>query len=204
MKPGSSISPAASISRAFHTIVPEPVRSPLMPAVEHRPDRQRDGRDVDRRGRHQAGRRGLVAADGQHHAVERIAVEHLDQAQIGEVAVEAGGRALAGLLDRVDREFDGDAARLANAFAHALGQHEVMAVAGREVAAGLGDADDRLARLQLLEAEAEIRDSARDRARSCRCWPGCRTRRASAGGVRRSPGRWKSSFLLLVLVASCG
>ena len=29
MKPSSSISPAASISRAFHTIVPEPVRSPL-------------------------------------------------------------------------------------------------------------------------------------------------------------------------------
>src|SRR3546814_20342060 len=28
MKPSSSISPAASSSRAFHTIVPDPVRSP--------------------------------------------------------------------------------------------------------------------------------------------------------------------------------
>ena len=32
---------------------------------------------------------GLVAADGQHDTIERIAVEHLDQAQICEVAVEA-------------------------------------------------------------------------------------------------------------------
>ena len=49
-----------------------------------------------------------------------------------------------------------DAARLADAFAHALGQHEVVAVAGREVGAGLGDADDRLARLQLLPADAVV------------------------------------------------
>jgi hypothetical protein len=52
-------------------------------------------------------RGGLVAADGQHDAVERIAVEHFDEAEIGEVAVEPGGRALAGLLDRMDRELEG-------------------------------------------------------------------------------------------------
>jgi hypothetical protein len=114
------------------------------------PTDKRDRRDVHRRRGHQAGRRGLVAAGGQHHAVERIAVEHLDQAEIGEVAVEPRGRALAGFLDRMNREFDGDAACLANAFAHALGQHEMVAVAGRQVGTGLGDADDRLARLQLL------------------------------------------------------
>ena len=85
----------------------------------------------------QAGR-GLVAADGQHDAVERIAVEHLDQAEIGEVAVEPGGRALAGFLDRMDREFDGDAAGLADAVAHALGEHEMMAVAGRQIASRSG------------------------------------------------------------------
>ena len=49
-----------------------------------------------------------------------------------------------------------DAAGLANALAHALGEHEVVAVAGRQVAAGLGDADDRPARLQLLQAQAEV------------------------------------------------
>jgi hypothetical protein len=57
----------------------------------------------------------------------------------------------------MDGEFDRDAARLANALAHALRQHQVMPVAGAQVAAGLRDADDRLARLQLLEAEAELR-----------------------------------------------
>ena len=94
-------------------MVPEPVRWPLVPAVQHRPAREHDRRDVDGRRRHDAGRRGLVAAGGQHDAVERIAVEHLDQAEIGEVAVERGGRPLAGLLDRVDRELERRCRRLA-------------------------------------------------------------------------------------------
>ena len=82
----------------------------------------------------------------QHDAVERIAVEHLDEAEIGEIAVERGGRPLAGFLDRMHREFEGDAAGLADALAHAVGKIEVMAVAGREVRAGLGDADDAACR----------------------------------------------------------
>ncbi len=128
----------------------------LPPAVEHRPAGEHDRRQVDGRGRHQAGRRGLVAPGHQHHAVERIAVEHLDQPQIGEVAVERGGRALAGLLDRVRRELERDAAGRADAFAHALGELEVVAVAGRKIRAGLGDADDGLAAGQFLAGEAEI------------------------------------------------
>jgi hypothetical protein len=67
---------------------------------------------------HQAGRRGLVAAGGEDDAVERVAVQDLDQAEIGEVAVERRGRAAAGLLDRVDRELDRDAAGIADAVAH--------------------------------------------------------------------------------------
>ena len=120
----------------------------VVPAVEHRADRQRDRRHVDRGRRHQQRRRGLVAADGEHHAVERIAVEHLDQRQVGEVAVERGRRPLAGFLDRVARKFERDAAGRLDAGAHALGQFEMMPVAGRQVRAGLGDADDRLAGLQ--------------------------------------------------------
>ena len=73
-------------------------------AVEHRPARQHDRRNVDRGRAHDHGRRGLVAAGGQHDAVEEIAVQALDQAEIGEVAVERRGRPLAGLLDRMDRE----------------------------------------------------------------------------------------------------
>ena len=119
------------------------------PAVQHRSAGEDDRRQVDGRGRHDAGGRGLVAAGGQHDAVERIAVEHLDQAEIGEVAVERGGRALAGLLDRVDRELEGDAAGGADALADALGELEMVPVAGGKVGAGLGDADDRLAGLQL-------------------------------------------------------
>ncbi|KAG5719920.1 hypothetical protein E4T56_gene15533, partial [Termitomyces sp. T112] len=128
----------------------------LVPAIEHRPDRERDRGQVDRGRRHQQRRRGLVAARGQHHAVERIAVKRLDQTQIGQIAVEPGGGALAGFLNRVDRKFQRDAAHFADALADAFGQHEMVAVAGRKVAAGLGDADDRLAAAQFLKADPEV------------------------------------------------
>jgi hypothetical protein len=64
-------------------------------------------------------------------------------------------------------EFECDAAAVANALAHALGKIEVMAVAGRKVRAGLGDADDRLAGLSSAGVRPNS-DSARDRARSFR------------------------------------
>ena len=43
-----------------------------------------------------------------------------------------------------------------DAFADALRQFEVMAIAGRQVVAGLGDADDRLAGLQFVAGQAVI------------------------------------------------
>src|SRR5690606_15281811 len=88
--------------------------------------------------------------------VKRIAVEHFDKAEIGEIAVEPGGGTLAGFLDRMDRELEHDATGVADAVAGALGEFDMVAVAGAEIGAGLGDADDRLARHQLLAAEAEI------------------------------------------------
>ena len=111
---------------------------------------------IDGRGRHQAGRGGLVAAGGQDHAVQRVAEQDFDQSEIGEVAVERRGRPLAGLLDRVHRKFHRDAAGGADAFPDPMRQFEVMAVAGRQIIAGLRDADDRLAGLQLLPGQAVI------------------------------------------------
>src|SRR5262249_58977126 len=48
------------------------------------------------------------------------------------------------------------AASVANSIADARRQLHVMAVAGREIGAGLRDADDRLAALQLLTGQAEV------------------------------------------------
>src|SRR5262249_48912185 len=100
------------------------------PAVEHGTAGEDDGRNVDRGGCHQLRRRGLVATRGEHDAVDWIAIENLDQAQIGEVAVERGRGPLARLLDRMDGELEGDAAGLADTLSHALREHEVMPVAG--------------------------------------------------------------------------
>src|SRR5690606_2418223 len=61
-----------------------------------------------------------------------------------------------GFLDRVRRKFDRDAARVANPVAHALRELKVVTVAGRQVAAGLRDADDRPPRLQLVDAETIV------------------------------------------------
>ncbi len=145
--------PAASSWRARHTTVPEPARSPFHQPFSIGPPESTIAGMFDGRRRHDRGRRGLVAAGGEHHAVERIAEQHLDQAEIGEVAVERRGRAFAGLLDRMHRELEGNAAGVADAVAHPLGQLEVVAVAGREIRAGLGDADDRLAAGELVAGQ---------------------------------------------------
>ena len=128
----------------------------VLDVIEHRPAGEHDRRRVDGRRGHQAGRRGLVAAGHQHHAVERITVEHFDQAEISEVAVERRGRPLAGLLDGMHRELERDAAGVADAGAHALRQLDVVPVARAQVGAGLRNADDRTARRQFLAGEAEI------------------------------------------------
>ena len=128
----------------------------VMPAVVHRSAREHDRRNVDRRRRHDAGRGRLVAAGRQHHSVEKIAHQHLDQAEIGEIAVKRRRRPLARLLNGVDRKFERHAAGRGDPVAHPLGEFEVVAVAGRKIGAGLGDADDRLARAQLAGRQAEI------------------------------------------------
>ena len=119
----------------------------LPPAVQHRSAGQHDGGDVDRGGAHQAGGRGLVAAGGEHDAVQRVAVQDFDEAEIGEIAVERGGGALAGFLNGVERKFERNATGIANAVAHARGEIEMMAIAGGEIGAGLRNADDGLAAL---------------------------------------------------------
>ena len=52
--------------------------------------------------------------------------------------------------------FERDAARRADALAHAMRQFEMMPVARRKVGAGLRDADDRPAAVELGERQAEI------------------------------------------------
>ena len=56
----------------------------------------------------------------------------------------------------MDRKLERHSAGCADARGNALGEHEVVAVAGGEVRAGLGDPDDRQARLQLLRRQTEI------------------------------------------------
>src|SRR6056297_131874 len=53
-------------------------------------------------------------------------------------------------------KFEGNTARCRDAFAYPLGQIGMVAIAGREIGARLGDADDRLSALQFLAGEAVI------------------------------------------------
>ena len=129
---------------------------PLIVAVEHRTAGEHDRWDVHRRRGHQAGGRGLVATGGQHDAVKGIAVQDLDQAQVGEIAVERRRRPPAAFLNRMHGKDEGNAARFANPVADAIGEKEVMAVASRQVAPRLRDADDRLAALHLLARDPVV------------------------------------------------
>ncbi len=153
---GQSILPADLSFLACHLMVPEPVRSPLYQPLSIGPTESA-----------MAGMLTVAAAiswdgvvlsqpGGQHHAVDGIAEQRLHQPQVGQVAVEVGGRPLAGLLDGVDRELEGDAARLPDALPDTLGELQVRPVAGRQVRTRLGDADERLARLQLLPRQPPV------------------------------------------------
>ena len=126
------------------------------PGADHRPDGQGNARYVDGRRSHQAGRRRLVATDRQDRAVDGIAIQDFNQAEVGEVPIESGGRPLAGLLDRMHREFQWNAARIANALADPRRQHQVVPIAGRQVGARLRDADDRPVGLQLAHRQPVI------------------------------------------------
>ncbi len=130
-----------------------------MPPVEHRTAGENNGGNIDGGCSHDACRRGLVAARGQDHGVDGIAVQQFHQTEIGEVAVERRGRPAAILEDRMNWKFQGDAPSVANAFTRSLGQIEVDAVARREVTASLGDANDRTARAQFLRSQAVIHES---------------------------------------------
>src|SRR5690606_6454766 len=104
-----------------------------------------DGRNVDGRRGHDLRRRGLVATGGENDAVDGIAVKHLDQTQILQVAIKRCCRALQSLLNGVDGKLEGDATRLTDALANALGKLQMVPVARCDVRTALGDADDRLA-----------------------------------------------------------
>ena len=140
-----SISPAASLRRERQITVPEPTSSPsCQPSSIGPPESTIAGMStVD--AAITRGRRRLVAARGEHDGIDRIAVQDLDEPEIREIPIERRGRPPAVLEDRMHREFHRDAAGIADAVAHALHRLQVHAIAGREVAAGLRDADDRLA-----------------------------------------------------------
>ncbi len=72
-------------------------------------------------------------------------MEDFHEAEIREIAIERRGGPLAGFLDRMHRKFKRNAARVANAVAYALRELQMMAIAWREIGAGLCNADDRLA-----------------------------------------------------------
>ena len=136
-----------------------PYARTLVPAVEHRPARQHDRREIRRERRHEAGGCGLVAAGHQDDTVKRISVQDLDQPEIGEIAVERGRGPPAVLEGRMDREDHGYAARVADAVTDPFREREVDTVARVDVAAGLGDADDRLARAQFLGRDPVVHEA---------------------------------------------
>src|SRR5690606_5515465 len=101
----------------------------LMPAVEHGTDRERDRGNVDGRRGHQRCWRGLVATDRQYHAIDRIAEQHFDEAEIREISIEPRCRALAGFLNRMNGKLERDAAGVANTLFDPFDQDQMVTIA---------------------------------------------------------------------------
>ncbi len=137
-----------------HGARPGQLAAPM--SVEHRATREHNRGNIHRRRAHQHGRGGLVASGGQHHAVERIAMQDFDKAEIREVSVQRRRGALTGLLDWMDGEFNGHPSGIANTVAHPLRQLDMMAVAGGKIAACLSNADDRTPALNFVARQAIV------------------------------------------------
>src|SRR5207253_9881494 len=87
---------------------------------------------------------------------DRVSVEDLDEGEVLQVAVDHRRRPRARLLNRMNRELEGDPAGLADPIADARRKKEVMAVTGRDVGAGLRDPDDRPTGLKLVERQPVV------------------------------------------------
>src|SRR5207302_9792324 len=86
-------------------------------------------------------------------------VDDFEQSVFGHMSVEAGRRPAAILEDGMNRKLPRHAARIAYGLTHARHRFEVHAVAGRQVTAGLRDADDGFAAGELLAREAVIHEA---------------------------------------------
>ena len=123
-------------------------RAQLLPApfaAEHRSTRHTDRRDVHTGRAHHQRRCGFVAAHQQHHTVERVGADGFLHVHAGQIAVEHGGRPHQGLAERHDRELQREATGLVHPNLHLLGQRTEVAVAGRQLAEGVADANHRAA-----------------------------------------------------------
>ncbi len=129
-----------------------------MIAIEHRSSGEDDRRNIDRRRGAQTGGRGLVAARRQNHPVEWISVEHLDQSEIRQIPIQRRGRTLSGLLQRMNGEFERNAAAIADPGLDPVGEGEMVPIAGNQIITRLSDSDDRPARLKLCPGETEIQE----------------------------------------------
>ena len=131
-------------------------QTPLKVPIEHGAARKHYRGQVEGAGGHDARRRGFVAPRGEHHAINGIAVQDFDQAQVREVAVERGRGPFALLGDGMNRKFKGDAPVVPNPGFDPVCQFDVDAVTRREVPAGLRDADDGFARLEFFARPAVV------------------------------------------------
>ncbi|MDR6355275.1 hypothetical protein Q3H58_001946 [Pseudomonas psychrotolerans] len=83
-------------------------------------------------------------------------MQDLHQAEVSQVAIQGRGGAATLLGDGMHREFHGYATGVADAGLDPLSQLQVMTIAGGEVAAGLGDADDRTTGLEFVAGQAVV------------------------------------------------
>jgi len=139
-------------------------------------------------GRHEARRRGLRPAYGQHHAIEWVSTI-VSTTTIGEVAIQSGGRPRA-----VFPGWDSPGIRVPMPPASRIPsrtprQERYVAIARRQIAAGFRDTDDLSCRTGKFRQRKASSYTAPGTKRSCPCWP-IRTRR----GKRRSVG-WADTVM---------
>jgi len=126
--------------------------------AQHAAGRAEQGRQVHADGAHHRARRGLVATGQQHHAVHRQRAQQLLHLHGQEVAVQHGGGLDHHLAQAHGGQLEGHAAGQQHAALDGLGALAQVRMAGRQIAPGVDDGDDRPLQ-HILAAQPHLLDA---------------------------------------------
>ena len=126
----------------------------FVPAIEHRAATQDNRRNIHCRRGHQTGRRGLIAAGSQDHAIKGVTMQNFNQTEIRQIPIQCRRRSSA--TSGSDARTRSNSTGIAHAFLGAFHCFQMPPVTRRQITADLSNPDYRPSGLQFLPRQSIV------------------------------------------------